>query len=80
MKNQSFNIITSSDLRYEYCVVEVEIDDEFIFRINMENGPDNLEIEFSDKDFINPVSIPNMQLDEFLNLVEKAKKRLIEGD
>jgi hypothetical protein len=73
MNKEKIEVLISSDLRYEFCVAEGEINEEPVFRINMEHGRDKLQIEFEDEKFSKAYDLNN-----FLSLVEKAKKRLLE--
>lgn len=45
VNKERIGVIVSSDLHYEELVVELYVDEKFIFLINQDAGPDSLVIE-----------------------------------
>lgn len=70
--SKGFSIELCSDLDFEGMIIDVLYNTEMVASINYENGTDNIEIEISpnSEKFIFP-------LDDFLAVLEKAKKLAI---
>ena len=73
-RNQDFEILRSSDVRYEYLTAEVQYKGEPIAQINQDKGKENLELEiFADlKD-----AILRVPLYDFLESLKLAKASLV---
>jgi hypothetical protein len=73
-KNPNFEVLRSSDVRYEKLTTEVQYKGEVIAQINQDKGVGNLELEiFADlKD-----SVLRVPLDDFLESLRLARESLI---
>ena len=73
-RNQDFEMLRSSDVRYEYLTAEVQYKGEPIAQINQDKGKENLELEiFADlKD-----AILRVPLYDFLESLQLAKASLV---
>lgn len=72
---KKFNIELCSDLDYEEMVADIYFENSSIAMVTQENGEDKMEIEmFSPNDD----SSWKLPLDEFIKILQSAKKNLIE--
>jgi len=75
--SEKFRIRVCSDLDYEEMVADICYEDCTVAMITQEKGIDHMEVTvYSPKN--NEKEIWVFYLDEFLNVLQKAKKRLIE--
>ena len=74
--NNSFSIRMCSDLDYEEMVADICWGNDTVALISQENGTENMEIEIYQP--LENMSSWKFPLDEFVNIVQAAKKRLIE--
>ena len=68
----NFEVLISSPFDRKFLVAEIWYNDKYIAEVNQENGSLNLDIYIEEGDCI---SLP---LEDFLDAVELAKKKLIE--
>ncbi|MCP1625338.1 hypothetical protein [Pseudomonas nitroreducens] len=73
-RNPDFEILRSSDVRYEHLTTEVQYKGEPVAQINQDKGKENLELEiFADlKD-----SILRVPLDDFVASLKLARSSLL---
>ncbi len=69
--NNKFKIMYSSDRTYEKLVSEVYFEDELIAQISQDRGFDAMEVKIFESPLIN--------LNDFLEIIDTAKKALISG-
>ncbi|MCO3973333.1 hypothetical protein FA107_30045 [Pseudomonas aeruginosa] len=76
-RNPDFEILRSSDVRYEHLTTEVQYKGEPVAQINQDKGKENLELEiFSDlKD-----AVLRVPLDDFLESLRLARNSLLSND
>jgi len=71
-----FDFIIADDSKHEQVFIEIYHDGKYIALISQENGIDNLLIEFPGNDLNESEIIRTMPLNEFLNLIDQAVKKL----
>ncbi|HDQ4523298.1 TPA: hypothetical protein P9F40_005668 [Pseudomonas aeruginosa] len=76
-RNPDFEILRSSDVRYEHLTTEVRYKGEPVAQINQDKGKENLELEiFADlKD-----AVLRVPLDDFLESLRLARNSLLSND
>ncbi len=76
-RNPDFEILRSSDVRYEHLTTEVQYKGEPVAQINQDKGKENLELEiFADfKD-----AVLRVPLDDFLESLRLARNSLLSND
>lgn len=76
-RNTDFEILRSSDVRYEHLTTEVQYKGEPVAQINQDKGKENLELEiFADlKD-----AVLRVPLDDFLESLRLARNSLLSND
>ncbi len=76
-RNPNFEILRSSDVRYEHLTTEVQYKGEPVAQINQDKGKENLELEiFADlKD-----AVLRVPLDDFLESLRLARNSLLSND
>lgn len=67
-----------SDPQYDQVVAEIYYDEKFVCLISQDEGPENLRITFP-ADLDTSVVARSVELDWFLDAVQKAKGRLLNG-
>ncbi len=70
-----FEILRYSDLSYEEMTAEIQYKGEQIAQINMDDGPNNLEMEIF-TEFVSSDFKLKFQLNDFLEAISEAKKVL----
>jgi len=76
-ENCGFKTIIASDPDYEKVVIEIYCDDKFVCLISQDKGPDRLELVFPEQ--TNLYITRSVYLDWFVDAVQKAKDRLLNG-
>ncbi len=74
--DSGFEILRFSDVRYEELTVEIQYKGEAILQINKDKGLSSLEIDIL-VDFVQSDFHPKFMLNEFLFVINEAKKILI---
>jgi len=76
MTEDKFSIRLCSDLDYEEMVADICYEDRTVALVTQENGPENMQIEI----FAPEKGMPSWKfsLNDLMNTVQSAKKRLIE--
>jgi hypothetical protein len=73
---QGFDFLIANDSEHEEVFIEIYYKDKFVASINQEHGLDNLEIEFPGSNLVESLIIRKVPLNDFLDLVNEAVKRL----
>ena len=76
--DSGFEIIRFSDVRYEEITIEIQFNDEAILQINRDYGVGNLEVELL-FDFVQNDLCPKFRLDDFMIVINEAKKILTQS-
>lgn len=76
-ENPKCKTMIASDPNYDNVVVEIYCDDKFVCLISQESGPDQLTLVFPDE--TNPYITRSVSLDWFIDAVQKARDRLLNG-
>ena len=71
--DSGFEILGFSDIRYEELTVEIQYKGEAILQINKDKGLNSLEIDIL-LDFMQTDFHPKFMLNEFLFVIDEAKK------
>ncbi|WP_431221660.1 hypothetical protein ACQ86O_14205 [Serratia sp. L9] len=74
-----FEVVFFSDSRYEELTAEISYKDQILCQLNKDKGIDNIEVEFfADARILVEQVAMKFPLNEFLAVLEEAKKDLIE--
>lgn len=74
-----FDIVFFSDSRYEELTAEISYKDQILCQLNKDKGIDNIEVEFfADARMLAEQVAMKFPLNDFLSVLEEAKKDLIE--
>lgn len=74
-----FDIVFFSDSRYEELTAEISYKDQILCQLNKDKGIDNIEVEFfADARMLAEQVAMKFPLNDFLSVLEEAKKALIE--
>lgn len=74
-----FDIVFFSDSRYEELTAEISYKDQLLCQLNKDKGIDNIEVEFfADARMLAEQVAMKFPLNDFLSVLEEAKKDLIE--
>jgi hypothetical protein len=74
-----FEVVFFSDSRYEELTAEISYKDQILCQLNKDKGIDNIEVEFfADARILAEQVAMKFPLNEFLAVLEEAKKDLIE--
>jgi hypothetical protein len=73
---KDFDFIVANDSDHEQVFIEIYYNGKYIALISQEKGIDNLLIEFPGNNLNESEIIRNMPLNEFLNLIDEAVKKL----
>ena len=71
-----FDYLVADDSEHEKVFIEIYYQGKHVASISQENGPDNLEIEFPGPNLIEDLITRRLPLNEFLDLVTQAVKKL----
>ncbi|MGF1593395.1 MAG: hypothetical protein ACFCUW_08960 [Kiloniellaceae bacterium] len=74
----SFTIVLCSDIDYEYLFAAIEYNGQEIAIVTQEEGKQAMKIEATFGDPVKPGIAWAVELDGFLEAVERAKRRLME--
>ena len=74
--NNSFSVILASSPDSAELVAEIYFGDKFVAMITSDHGVDRLEIEMPGPDLDQHQLLRRVDLDGFLNAIEKARMRL----
>lgn len=72
-----FEVLRVSDIEFEEMTVEIQFEGEQIAQINMDNGFENLEIEWF-TEFSNSSFVPKFKLCDLIEAINESKKILQE--
>jgi hypothetical protein len=75
-KMDKLKIRIGSDVDYERVFAEIYSNDKFVAMINQEKGPNHMVIDFPDS----PDRVKMVDLEWFLNALEEAKAKLMDGN
>ena len=70
-------ITIASDTDYDQLVADIYCDSKFVALISQDDGPDRLKLVFPERS--NPYIIRSVGLDWFMDAVQKAKDKLLNG-
>lgn len=74
MKN--YSIVVGSPIDYDYLTADVVYKGKYILRVQMEDGPDKMKIEFYNKILDHELQ-KDLLMDEFIEALQYAKKVLL---
>lgn len=79
MMHTDFEIVFFSDSHYEELTAEITYKGQILCQLNKDKGIDNIEVEFfSDSRILAEEVAMKLPLDEFLSVLTKAKKALVD--
>jgi hypothetical protein len=77
MEKAKYEIIIASPPEYEELVAEIYHDGHFVALLSKEKGNENIEVEFANSMLDQSQVCRKMDLKEFLENVELARKKLV---
>jgi hypothetical protein len=76
---EQFDFLIANDSEHEELFIEIYYQGKFVALINQELGLNNLQIELPGAELDESETIKRLPLNEFLDLIEQAAKKLQTG-